>query len=212
MRPPLLIALAVALGATLWLQQGEEDPGDIEVAERPASARSPAGTRPQARADGRPDASAVPVRQAGRAAPQGALGHDAEPAATQAWLVERVRALQAQRAQVDALPPAREMNAATPSAWAMAVPPAPPAPRQARPVDAAPVAPPFPHQWVGRFDDDAVGGQKALRRAVISGPVSTWVAREGDVIEGQWRVDKIQERLMRLTYLPLQQSQTVAMK
>jgi hypothetical protein len=38
------------------------------------------------------------------------------------------------------------------------------------------------------------------------------VAREGDVIEGQWRVDQIQERLIRLTYLPLQQSQTVAMK
>lgn len=187
MRPPLLIALAVALGATLWLQQGEEDTGDIQVAERPASARPQAGARPEA-------------------AP------DATPAATQAWLVDRVQALQAQRAQVDALPPPREMSAATPSAWAMAVPPAPPAPRQARAVDAAPVAPPFPHQWVGRFDDDALDGKKALRRAVISGPVSTWVAREGDVIEGQWRVDQIQERLMRLTYLPLQQSQTVAMK
>jgi hypothetical protein len=216
MRPPLLIALAVALGATLWLQQVEEDTGGIEVAERPASARPQAGTRPEgrpeARADGRPDASAVPARQAGRAAPQGARAHDAEPAATQAWLVDRVRALQAQRAQVDALPAPREMSAATPSAWAMAVPPAPPAPRQARAVDAPPVAPPFPHQWVGRFDDDALDGKKALRRAVISGPVSTWVAREGDVIEGQWRVDQIQERLMRLTYLPLQQSQTVAMK
>jgi hypothetical protein len=65
---------------------------------------------------------------------------------------------------------------------------------------------------VGRFDDEATAGQKALRRAVISGPVSTWVAREGDVIEGQWRIDQIQERLMRLTYLPLQQSQTVALK
>ncbi|MBU0918259.1 hypothetical protein [Aquabacterium parvum] len=185
MRPPLLIALAVALAATLWLQQGEEDTGDIQVAERPR-----AGARPEVRPEVR----------------------DTEPAATQAWLVDRVQALQAQRVQVDALPPPRAMSATTPSAWAAAVPPAPPAPRQARAVDAAPVAPPFPHQWVGRFDDDAMDGKKALRRAVISGPVSTWVAREGDVIEGQWRVDQIQERLMRLTYLPLQQSQTVAMK
>jgi len=187
MRSPLLIALAVALGATLWLQQGEEDTVDIQVAERPASARPQAANRPEVKPD-------------------------AAPAATQAWLVDRVQALQAQRAQVDALPPPRAMSATTPSAWAAAVPPAPPAPRQARAVDAAPVAPPFPHQWVGRFDDDAMDGKKALRRAVISGPVSTWVAREGDVIEGQWRVDQIQERLMRLTYLPLQQSQTVAMK
>ncbi len=132
---------------------------------------------------------------------------------TGAWLVNRVQAWQARRAEVDALPPARAMTAAAPSAWSAAMPPPPPPPpKQAQAADAKPVAPPFPHQWVGRFDDEASGGAKAVRRAVISGPVSTWVAREGDVIEGQWRVDQIQERLIRLTYLPLQQSQTVAMK
>lgn len=218
MRPPLLIALAVALAATLWLQQGE-DTGGVEVAERRGPTRHQAAERP---------GQASPVD---RSAPQGGRGGEAReirgsratgvtgattetvPAATGAWLVDRVRTWQARRAETEALPPPRAMTAATPSAWSAALPPPPPPPpQQNNAADAAPVAPPFPHQWVGRFDDEASGGGKALRRAVISGPVSTWVAREGDVIEGQWRIDQIQERLMRLTYLPLQQSQTVAMK
>lgn len=196
MRSPLLIALAVALAATFWLQQGE-DTGGVEVAER----RGPARTQPAPHAGRGGDA------QGQRATT------DKAPEATGAWLVDRVQAWQARRAEVEALPPARAMTTAAPSAWSAAMPPPPPPPpSQNRTADAAPVAPPFPHQWVGRFDDEASGSSKALRRVVISGPVSTWVAREGDVIEGQWRIDQIQERLIRLTYLPLQQSQTVAMK
>ena len=34
----------------------------------------------------------------------------------------------------------------------------------------------------------------------------------GDVIDGQWRVDRIQDRQLQLTYLPLQQTLSVAMK
>lgn len=209
MRPPLLIALAVALAATFWLQQGE-DTGGVEVAERRSPGREQAADRP-----GPVGRSHQPVRQAGGDGDvNGARATaDHSPADTGAWLVDRVQAWQARRAEVEALPPARAMTAAAPSAWSAALPPPPPPPpSQKRDADAAPVAPPFPHQWVGRFDDEASGGTKAVRRAVISGPVSTWVAREGDVIEGQWRVDQIQERLIRLTYLPLQQSQTVAMK
>ena len=67
------------------------------------------------------------------------------------------------------------------------------------------MAPPFPHAWVGRFNDPA-------QRAIVSGADSTWVVAVGDVIDGQWRIDQIQERQMSLTYLPLQQRQTVAMK
>jgi hypothetical protein len=70
------------------------------------------------------------------------------------------------------------------------------------------MAPAFPHRWLGRMNDEA----PALNRAIVAGPQSTWVVREGDVIEGQWRVDKIQDRSMQLTYLPLQQSQTVTMR
>lgn len=190
MKPPLLIALAVALAATFWLQQGEGT-GGVELAERREGTRPPAA-----------DQRSVPRTTS-----------DIAPATTGAWLVDRVQTWQARRAEVEALPVARAMTATTPSAWSAAMPPPPPPPpRQRRVADAAPVAPPFPHQWVGRFDDEPHVGAKALRRAVISGPVSTWVVREGDVIEGQWRIDQIQERLVRLTYLPLQQSQTVTMK
>lgn len=200
MRPPLLIALALALAATWWLQQGEETDG-VEVAERRGPARTPS-----------PDHERADAGRGGQAFGPRATAEQSS-ATGGAWLVDRVQAWQARRAEVEALPASRAMTAAAPSAWSAAVPPPPPPPpRSARSADAAPVAPPFPHQWVGRFDDDAIGGEKAVRRAVISGPVSTWVAREGDVIEGQWRVDQIQERLMRLTYLPLQQSQTVALR
>lgn len=68
------------------------------------------------------------------------------------------------------------------------------------------MAPPFPHAWVGRFNDD-----RALR-AVLTGAQSTWVVKAGDVIEGQWRVDEIQDRTMSLTYLPLKQQQTLVMR
>jgi hypothetical protein len=66
----------------------------------------------------------------------------------------------------------------------------------------APKAPRFPHAWVGRFND----------MVVVAGPQSTWVLAEGQVIEGQWRVDQIRDRQMQLTYLPFQQVQTVAMQ
>lgn len=207
MRPPLLIALAVALGATLWLQQGE-DTGGVEIAERRGASRPKPADQMEGRSEGKPHADAS-TRRAGRG--DADHGSRKDPDAAGAWLVDRVQAWRALRAEVDSLPPARAMTPAAPSAWAAALPP-PPAPKPERSVDVAPVAPPFPHQWVGRFDDEASAGSKPLRRAVISGPVSTWVAREGDVIEGQWRIDQIQDRLMRLTYLPLQQSQTVAMK
>jgi hypothetical protein len=49
-------------------------------------------------------------------------------------------------------------------------------------------------------------------RAVIAGPSTTWVLKVGDVIDGQWRIDTIQERQLGVTYLPLQQALSVTMK
>ena len=68
-----------------------------------------------------------------------------------------------------------------------------------------PVAPPFPHAWVGRYVDD-------VPRAVITGASTTWVLKVGDVIDGQWRIDTIQDRQLGVTYLPLQQALSVTMK
>jgi hypothetical protein len=68
-----------------------------------------------------------------------------------------------------------------------------------------------PTQVLAAASAPVVRPARAVQRAVIAGPRSTWVVREGDVIEGQWRVDSIQDRSMSLTYLPLQQAQTIAM-
>jgi len=97
---------------------------------------------------------------------------------------------------------------ASPQAWDSVLPPPPPVVKASVEAPPPPVAPPFPHQWLGRFNDET----PPVPRAVVSGPQSTWVVRAGDVIEGQWRVDRIQDRTMTLTYLPLQQVQTIAMK
>ena len=67
------------------------------------------------------------------------------------------------------------------------------------------MAPAFPYAWVGRFVDEAP-------RAVIVGPNRTWVLAPGEVIEGQWRVGAIAERQLTVTYLPLNQDQSVALK
>lgn len=87
--------------------------------------------------------------------------------------------------------------------WAPQQPPPPPpvAPQEAPP----PMAPAFPYAWVGRFVDEAP-------RAVIAGPNRTWVLAQGEVIEGQWRVGAIAERQLTVTYLPLNQDQSVALK
>ncbi len=108
-------------------------------------------------------------------------------------------------AQWQARQPLLPLTPDTAMPWASQRPPPPP---PVDPVSAAPpppMAPPFPHAWVGRFNDSA-------KRAIVAGTDSTWVVGVGDVIDGQWRIDQIQERQMNLTYLPLQQHQTVAMK
>ena len=67
------------------------------------------------------------------------------------------------------------------------------------------MAPPFPHTWVGRYVGDGT-------RAVIEGGAKTWVVQAHDGIEGKWQVDAIDDQHLHLTYLPLQQSQTINLK
>ncbi len=160
---------------------------------------------------------------------------------TDVALSEGVQAWRLRLAEAEALPPARPMTTSSPSAWAsMAPPPPPPVKEAPPPPPPPPMAPRFPHAWIGRVNDETVSAVAApsalaaaaasanaaasgataaparparpIQRAVLAGPVATWVVKEGDVIEGQWRVDRIQDRSMSLTYLPLQQSQTVSMK
>lgn len=61
----------------------------------------------------------------------------------------------------------------------------------------APLAPPpFPWRWLGRLDD-ATGPQ-----ALLDGPDGARLVRERDVLDGQWRVDRITPDQLRWTWLP----------
>jgi hypothetical protein len=86
------------------------------------------------------------------------------------------------------------------AAWGdTATPPAaaPPAePTAAVEPPAAPSAPPFPYQLVGRLTD-------SRPRAILNGAQRSAVVGVGEVVDGQWRVDAIEAGGLRLTYLPL---------
>lgn len=247
MRTPLKIALAVAVLGAGWAAMQQDDGVELAASDKRGArseARGPAtGDR---RGTPRPGAGAVsPARRAAQAESVAVSWVDTA-------LSEGVRAWRLRVSDAEALPPARPMTSASPSAWAsMAPPPPPPVKVVAPPPPPPPMAPRFPHAWIGRVNDETVSvapvtakvtakgaaapaasavaaaaaasgasgavatpvpPARPIQRAVLAGPVATWVVKEGDVIEGQWRVDRIQDRTMRLTYLPLQQSQTVSMK
>lgn len=79
-------------------------------------------------------------------------------------------------------------------------PPAPPPPPPA--VAPPPVAPPLPFRYLGRLED---GGAIAVFLVEGNQPHAR-VLRQGDV-SGPYRVDEVTAEGMRLTYLPLNQSQ-----
>ena len=95
--------------------------------------------------------------------------------------------------------PAADPQALT--AWGEAPRPAAPPPVAAAPAEPPdeppppPQAPPIPSQVVGRLTD-------ARPRGAVVGV--------GEVVDGQWRVDAIEANGLRLTYLPLGQSQFVS--
>lgn len=78
-------------------------------------------------------------------------------------------------------------------------PPPPPAPPAVTP---PPVAPPLPFRYLGRLED---GGAIAVFLVEGNQPHAR-VLRQGDV-SGPYRVDEVTAEGMRLTYLPLNQSQ-----
>jgi len=216
-RPGLLIALLVMLGATAWsLLQDDE----------PAPRHKPA-TRQASRAPGSSDsansanstlsgARSLRAARAGEGAASAAAVSASAASAALQGLTEQVARWQT-RGAFDTL---GEVGAA---AWSSKVPPPPPPPKPVPPPPPPPpVAPPFPYQWVGRWQEpvgapvaaSAPSAKPADARnlAVITGPNQTWVVKPGDVIEGQWRIDAITDTSVQVTYLPLSQTQTISMR
>jgi hypothetical protein len=78
------------------------------------------------------------------------------------------------------------------------VPPPPPPPPK-------PTAPPVPFTFIGRLIE---GGRTAV---FVSVGDRNQVLRVGDVVDSTWRVDAIETTRMKLTYLPLNQDQYLAL-
>ena len=95
------------------------------------------------------------------------------------------------------------------AAWGQLPPQAPPPPSKPMlstgppPPPAAPQALPFPYQLIGRFQQ---GDQV---QALVTSPVRTLALRAGEVVEGQWRVDRIDDSALHLTWLPGQSAQRI---
>jgi hypothetical protein len=189
MNRKLMTALGVVLLATAYLQLQ----GDDELLAKPGPGA----------ASGTPSA---PSKRNAAASSDSALAPWVADA-----LVRGARAWQGRSRASSAEPEGSRyglMASTSTSAWSAALPPPAPVIRPPVPTDtvvvapSAPTAPRFPHQWVGRFNQGAV----------LSGADATWVVQAGDVIEGQWRVDRVEDHRMSLTYLPLNLPQQVVMR
>lgn len=90
-------------------------------------------------------------------------------------------------------PPPPKVPARLARAVAIEAPPAPP-----------PQAPPLPFTYVGMLDE----GDRVT--VFLSSANQDFVARQGDVINGSYRVDEVTPQRVVLTYLPLAQQQSLS--
>ena len=110
-------------------------------------------------------------------------------------------------------PPREAWPEAGPAQLAAWAPPPPPAPPPAPPqplvveVPPPPVAPPFPYQLIGRLEDEV-----GVSQALLAGPARSISARAGDVIDGQWRVERVGPTGLGLTWLPAQLPQNITFR
>jgi hypothetical protein len=86
--------------------------------------------------------------------------------------------------------------------WYVAPPPAPPVPVKVAPPP-VPKAPPLPFTYLGRYVDSG----KPVFFLVTGERILT--AKEGDIIEGNYRVDGVVGTTLGLTYLPLNTKQAL---
>lgn len=151
------------------------------------------------------DADADVVGSTAKAAPQGdaaaAAPRPVAPAraASEASTVLHLEALAQRRVAGAHDDNQKAVPIFTLQSWQPAPPP--PAPEQA----VEPVAPPFPYPYLGGLTDDAG------RTAFFSRGDRVLAVRGGATIDGQYRVDHLDETSMTLTYLPLQKTLAVAL-
>lgn len=91
--------------------------------------------------------------------------------------------------------------------WYVPPPPPPPPPPSPPPPPAPPPPPPqapsLPFTYMGRWQD---AGQTTYYLSRGAAPVSV---REGDVLDGVWRLERVAGDVLNFTYLPLNQTRTL---
>jgi hypothetical protein len=132
-------------------------------------------------------------------------GSKNNPAATVAATrpAEERSLLQLERLQTArAQPPAAELFTA--KSWYVAPPPPPPPPPQAAPAPVQPTAPPLPFVFMGKMTD----GERLTVFLVKDDRV--YMSSAGEVIDGTYKLEKIESGQLTLRYLPLDTVQTLA--
>lgn len=71
---------------------------------------------------------------------------------------------------------------------------------------AAVPAPKFPFSYIGRWEE---GG---TQQVLLLGPSRVWAVAPGGVLDGQWRLDRIDAASLVVTYLPQGASMTVSLQ
>lgn len=81
------------------------------------------------------------------------------------------------------------------------IPPPPPPPKPPPlPPPPPPTAPPLPYRYLGKWKED---GQLIVYLQIDN---QAYPVKGGELLNGQWRVDEVNERSIRFTYVPLDQT------
>jgi hypothetical protein len=163
------VALALAIGATLWVERDNEDAAVVSIAHaQQASPETPTGSPA--------DTTTDETRK------HGALGIDALP--TRSY----------NGANTDPFSPRSWKQMAADAARRDAPPRPPPVPQP----------PPLPFSYMGKLVEGKV------TTVFLTDDEQNYIARLGDTIEDDYRVEAIGENGMTLTYLPLKRRQQLA--
>ncbi|MCC8400742.1 hypothetical protein LJ655_02330 [Paraburkholderia sp. MMS20-SJTN17] len=90
------------------------------------------------------------------------------------------------------------------SSWLPPPPPVVQAPPEPPP---PPIAPPLPYVYLGKMDGSAL-----KPRVFLSSGDQLLIVSQGEVVDGQYRVESISDTDIVLTYLPLNQRQVISMR
>ena len=184
----LCLIATIALSVKVWRESpGSSTMAAVSVAPRnvpwPASAARHAGQSGRAKAPGQ-DARTASVPQAS--------ARRADTANQKLAALRKPMSLESRN------------NPFAASSW---LPPAPPPVQAAPEPPPPPTAPPVPYVYLGKLD-----GSTLKPRVFLSSGDQLVIVSQGEVVDGQYRVESISDADIVLMYLPLNQRQVISMQ